>query len=437
MKKLPEDKDIKTYLSHKSALIADTNAVSRSSIMKFLHSMGMPSDRITSVDNFHDAQEAIQKYNPDIIFAEYVIQKNSGIELVPLHFAEKPNRLEASFYIISNSNSMAIAAQIAELDVDGLITKPYTVNGLKVCFINGIAHKVKPTEYFQNLEKARKLMTEKKSEEALALLGETKLLTTEPSSACYVEGMVFKDIEKMLEAKNSFQEGIAFNPEHYKCLNSLFNIYLEEKNYDQAYELGSTLYKKFPISPTRIPEMTRLMIASNNFNDILELAAIFSKEESIDPLMITYIAAALAIAAKHFAILNNKEETLKVVKQGSTLAAGNVKILRNMANSLIRVKATEEAEKLLKLVSESDQSTENYQLMDFEINNALLPAADVIKRARDLLQKGVVDQTLYEIALTRFLESGFKQDVIEDLYRKAIKHFPHLKNTLPKTFSPS
>lgn len=432
MKKLPDDKDVKFYLERKSALIADTNAVSRSSIMKFLHSMGVPTDKIISVDNYHDATENLKKSKPDIIFAEYVIHKNSGLDLVPMHFAERANRLEASFFVISNSNSMAIAAQIAELDVDGLLIKPYTVNGLKVSFVNGISHKVKPTEYFKNLEKARKLMSEKKSDEALSLLKATKTLTEEPSSACYYEGVVFREIEKMLEAKNSFQEGLALNPEHYKCMNTLFNIYLEEKNYDKAYELGSTLYKKFPISPTRIPEMTRLMIASNNFNDIMEIAALFAKEENMDPLMITYIAAALAIAAKHFAVLNNKDETLKIVKQGSVLANGNVKILRNMANSLIRVDLAPEAEKLLKIVSEVDQSTENYQLMDFEINNALLPAGEIIKRGQILIQKGIVDQTLFEITLKRFMEGGFKQEAIEDLYHKTLKHFPHLKNTLPK-----
>lgn len=432
MKKPPDDKDVKLYLSSKSCLIADTNAVSRSSIMKFLHSMGMPSDKIYSVDNYIDAEGTLLKSRPDIIFAEYVIHKNSGLDLVPHHFNEKPNRLDASFFVISSSNSMAIAAQIAELDVDGLITKPYTVNGLKVCFLNGISHKVKPTEYFQNLEKARKLSADKKHEEALELLKSTKTLTEEPSSACYAEGLIFKDIEKMLEAKNSFQEGLGLNPEHYKCLNTLFNIYLEEKNYDQAYTLGSTLYKKFPISPTRIPEMTRLMIASNNFNDIMELAAIFSKEESIDPLMITYIAAALAIAAKHFALLNNREETVKIVKQGSALAQGNVKILRNMANSCLRVNATSDAEKLLKLVSETDQSSEHYLLMDFEINNALLPVTEMIKRGRDLIQKGIIDQTLYEATLKRFVEGKLKQDAIDDLYLKAITHFPNLKNTLPK-----
>lgn len=432
MKKQPEEKDVKVYLSSKSALIADTNAVSRSSIMKFLHSMGIATDKIISVDNYHDAAEGLVKYKPDIIFAEYIIQKNSGLELVPMHFNEKPNRLEASIFIISSSNSMAIAAQIAELDVDGLITKPYTGNGLKVCFLNGISHKVKPSEYFKNLEKVRSLVSEKKTDDALALIKETKSLTEEPSSACYVEGTVFKEIEQMLEAKNSFQEGLAFNPEHYKCINTLFKIYLEEKNYDKAYELGSTLYKKFPISPTRIPEMTRLMIASNNFNDIMEIATIFSKEESIDPLMITYIAAALAIAAKHFAILNNKDETLKIVKQGSVLASGNVKILRNMANSLIRVNAGSDAEKLLKLVSETDQTSENYQLMDFEINNALLPPAEIMKRGRDLIQKGVVDQTLFEITIKRCIDGKLKPEMIDDLYHKALSHFPHLKNTLPK-----
>ena len=50
-------------------MIVDTNAVSRTSIMKFLHTSGMPYDHITSVENFNDAKDILAKTKPEIIFA--------------------------------------------------------------------------------------------------------------------------------------------------------------------------------------------------------------------------------------------------------------------------------------------------------------------------------------------------------------------------------
>lgn len=429
-RKLPSDSDVKTYMQNKSAVIIDSNAVGRSSIMKFLHSMGMPADRIHSHDNFKDGEETIKKLYPDIVFTEYNIHKQHGTELIPFHLEAKQNRLDGSFFVISSSNSMAVAAQIAELEVDGLIIKPFNINSLKDVFLNGIAHKVTPNEYFVELEKAREL-ARAKSTDALEIFKKCKSLSSEPVNACLYEGNLLSELERILEAKESYKEGIGYDAKNFKCLNNLFNLLIKEKKYDEAYDYGLNIFKNFPVSPAKIPELTRLLIGSNHFEQIVELSTAFSKEENIDPILLNYLAAALAIGAKHFARENKSDDATHLITKSVPLSGGNVKILRSLSQTFLLMGKTKEAEGLLRNVCATDQDSDSYKLMDFEISSYVLPASEIIKRGLDLYKRGINDFSFYEILIKKSQESGKIPDYMMDIISKGIKNFPELKELYP------
>ncbi|MFZ4715710.1 MAG: response regulator [Bacteriovoracaceae bacterium] len=426
MKKAPTDKELADYLKDKSCLVVDTNSVSRTSVLKFLTSSGVHRDRIHMVDSIVEAIKELDSFKPDIVLTEYVVGRHSGIELLEKHLLIQPNRIDASFYILSQSNSMAIAAQVAELEIDGLITKPFTINGLKVTFINGLTHKVNPTKYVSKLENAKTLIREKQHDQAFNLLEECKKQTDEPSNAYFFEGTIFEELSKLVEAQNSFEAGLKTNPEHFRCMNHLFQIYISEKKFEEARSMGSKLFKLYPMSPSQIPNLTRMMIATDKFDEIYSIADKFTKEENIDPLMITYIAAAMAITAKHYQKIDQIDEALKVIARGSTLSNGSAKILRNMSQTCLAMNKVPEAEKLLKLVSEVDQTTDQYLAMDFEIVNATLPCPEIVKRGFDLVKKGHKDPAIFSILIKRATEDKRNEDLISDLRKQAKTLYPSL-----------
>jgi tetratricopeptide (TPR) repeat protein len=424
---LPTDADLTKYLSDKSCLIVDSNAVSRQSILKFMVTSGVNKDKISTVDNFKEAEDAIKKNRPNIVFCEFKITKHLATELLPTHLEMNPNRLDASFFVIADSNSMAIAAEVAENDVEGLIVKPFTMNSLKSSLLNGIKEKINPTPYVQNLEKAKTVYRSKNFEEALAMLEQCKTMSKDPSNACYYEGNVHGEMTNLKMAKDSYYEGLSANPDHFRCLNELFKLSLNEKNYMEAFDHGTKIFKKYPVSPSRIPDLTRIIIASNQFEEIFELAQIFAKEENLDPHMVAYIAAGLAVTAKHYAKVGDEANTAKAVQKGISLSQGSVKILRNMAQSYLLINKPQEAEKLLKQVNEQEQSTEHYLGMDFEISAATLPAGEIIKRGYELVKKGIKDQIIYEILIQKMKEGAAKPEMIEEIQSLAVRTYPELK----------
>ncbi len=420
------DAELAEYMKDKTCLIVDTNSVSRTSIVKFLVSIGANKDRVFVVDNVSEALEQIDRYYPDIIVTENMVGRSSGLDLLNKHLEVKKDRLKGSFFVITQSNSMAVAAEIAELEVDGLITKPFTINGLKVTFINGLAHKINPGQYFTELEKAKMLLREKSFEQALQILKECRTYSKEPSNACYYEGSIFEEMTKMLEAKNSYNDGLKFNPEHFRCMNQLFKIHIQEKNYDEAYSLGSKLFKLFPMSPNKIPDLTRMMIAKEKFQDIYDIAEKFSHEDNLDPQAVSYIAAAMAVTAKHYAKVGNNDEAMRAVNKGAQLSGGAAKILRNMVQTCLSINKPQEAEKLLKMVTESEQNTDQYYAMDFEIANHTLPAGELVKRGLELVKKGHKDPAIYTILISRAIEDKRKDDFISNLKQEAHQLYPTL-----------
>jgi tetratricopeptide (TPR) repeat protein len=425
-KKAPTDKELAEYLKNKSCMVVDGNSVSRTSILNFLTTIGLTRDKIHMIDNVKQAMDVMEVNKVEVVITEYMVGKQSGMELLEKHLQIHPNRVEASFFVLSQSNSMAIAAQMAELEVDGLIVKPFTMNALKETLVIGFTEKINPTQYISQLENAKKLIRQKNTDEALKLINDCKAKTDEPSVAFFFEGTVWEEMQKLVEAKEAYTTALKTNDQHYRSMHHLFQIYINEKNFDDAHKIGKKLLKLFPMSPTQIPNLTRMMIATEKFGEIFDIAEKFAKEENIDPLMVNYIAAALAVTAKHYQKVGKVNDSLKIMNRAAQLANGSAKILRNMSQTCLIMGKAQEAEALLKLVSEAEQGSEQYAIMDFEIAAATLPAGEIVKRGTDLLKKGFKDPALFSLLIKNCVEDKRSESMIDDLKKQAKSLYPSL-----------
>jgi len=108
------------------------------------------------------------------------------------------------------------------------------------------------------------------------------------------------------QAKGVYFQGLKFNKIHYKCNLGLYDLYLKEKNYVEAYDVIKRLSHYFPANPKRLAEVLRLAIINSRFEDIEQYYAAFCNMDDREDSLIRHVCAALIVCGKFY--LRNGEK---------------------------------------------------------------------------------------------------------------------------------
>src|SRR5690606_18513527 len=117
------------------------------------------------------------------------------------------------------------------------IIKPYNVKSLEKNLVSTVYNKLSPSEYILIIEEGKKEMFAGKYESALGLFERAIQLAPKSSLAYFYHGQAKYFLELNREATNDYETGLSFNHIHYKCQIGLYEIFLKEEKYKEAYEV--------------------------------------------------------------------------------------------------------------------------------------------------------------------------------------------------------
>ena len=418
---------LKKFLATKRVLIADPNGPSRAGVAKLLISLGVKTQNVSMVPDFDSARSDIRDSKPEIVITEYLFHNGNGLDLTKeLEKVRKQN--EKIFMLVTANSSQSLVAQAAEEDIDSFILKPYTVKYFTDTLIKAMDEKTKPPHYIKTIEFGKNYIAEGKNKEALEIFNEAIHMDAKPSLAFYYKARAENGLSKLEDAENSYKNGLKHNEIHYKCLSGLYDLLINNKDYNQAYSVAKKTASVFPASPARLSQVLSLAVKTNHMEDIEEFYDMFKNIETRNDDLVRYVTAALIVSAKHFFTEKDSDKALRVLRKATISAAGRTNFLKEIAAILSEQNRMTELEDIMKRFPAEVSKSIDYEIvLALRTNLTETDTGKVLKPWMDLKRAGSEDPIVL-FNLIKYMKKFGKKEESESNYDLAMKKWPNLKD---------
>lgn len=427
----PTDKKNKIYLDYfenKTWLVIDSSSSTRTSLKKSIAQVGSKMSNMLDADNMVDAQLLIETKKPNYIIGAKVITGGSSLSLFETHLKAAPNRLQSGFFIIAEPAAMAEVALALEYDMDGIIALPFTGASVIDSIIRSVKHKVAPTTYMTKIEEGRACLIKGNNERAMETFQTAVAMNRHPYEGLFFLGEVYSGVELKEKAIASYEESLHHNADYFKTLNKLRTMYYQTKDYKKAYDVNLIMAQKYPTPPEKIPELIRLSIINQKYEDITNYLSLYRTLRNPDVQTQTYLSAGLAVLGKYFINLHDLDKGIDALKGAFKFSNGKYEILKSLSQSF------EECDKIDVLFSLFEQTDmdlwpENAQSIYFHAFH--LTSNDdqkVIMTGEHLLKRKIKDVLIYKDLIERSIKMKRKIGSLESLVLEASKDFPENKS---------
>ena len=353
------------FLGKGEILVVDPVRVAAERLRNILVNLGADEKKITIGLNFDDAVKIMSDKKPDVVISEYVLGDGSAFDLFLKYREIRDDQINCLSIMVTSNTSQVHVARAAEEDVDAFIIKPYDTELIKEVLVEGTKTKINPSKYIKFVRQGMDMLLQGKPYEAIEILSEAKKMTDKPTLAHYYLGQADVLIQAMESAEDNYVEGLDHNEIHFKCLNSLFDILMEEKKYQNAYEVVKKLVKYFPANPERLSKILRLAIITENYEDIENYYNIFMDLEFSNEGLTRYISAGLVTLGKYFMGQGRRNSALDIFRNAAEVSNGKPIILRNIIEGLVDRRMFVEVEAFMERFADKDRETQDYRICDF------------------------------------------------------------------------
>ncbi len=438
MSKIRNEAKIIEFLESAKVLIVDKSTSSRTRLGKTMLDLGCKMNNIHKVGHLEEAQNYIKSNKPDLVLSDFTVIGGSGFDLFQSLRALEPETEKTVFVLITSNISQSAVAKAAEEDVDAFIIKPYTITSLKHNLMSAIDNKLFPTEYHQKIEEGKKELFEGDYGQSIKIFEEAMELSKAPSLALYYHGVAKKLLDEKNQAVNSFEKGLSFNHIHFKCQIGLYELFMQEKRYYDAYEIVKRIAKYFPSNPERLQQVIRLAVITENYEDMDFYYEIFKGLDERDQVTIKYICAGMYVLAKFLMQKNKLTEATTIFEKISISCEGQPKFLRAIIETLYQFNQLTDATKYISRFDPDSKDSEDFLIAEFLIDTKRLNQGDLLQRALDLYNKNIKPLPVFKV----LVESMFRLELdgkAQNYLDEALKIYPDLKaeikSWLPKNYS--
>jgi tetratricopeptide (TPR) repeat protein len=424
-------KDAASYLGTQKIMIVHPSPLVRQLVRKTLSSPPVSNSNIELCAIFEEAKDKILLGKPRVIICAGQVDGKRFTDLFNYHLQVYPNRLQASFIVIENDNSPSVVIRDMSYDIDGVISEPLSLSSIAESLGKIINPKISPTDLERQFEEGKVLFRNKNYAEALEHF-ENSCLTDPVNSLYYIANINYMLGEKdKLVLINTLKEALVFNPKHYRSLDLLSKIYMEEKLYDKAYDVFHEMTRWYPINPECIPSIIRVSIYQKKYDEVLALSNFFATLEKQPSEINRSMAAGLAVCAKYLYEVGELKKALELFRKAAVMSNGSVNIIKNIAKNLIAFGKAEQAEEILASVKESGIAAEEYEAILLEIFLNSYPPEKTLLYAHNLLKNNLYHPYFYEVAFY-CAHSINRPNIADDIYFRATKMYPEMKSKLDR-----
>ncbi|MBT3982224.1 MAG: hypothetical protein HOE90_12770 [Bacteriovoracaceae bacterium] len=325
---LTPSKKMLEKMKAKRALVYHKNSTVRVAAARALSELGIPT-QMTSIcsGSYQDLKEELEKEAPDILIVSNDIDGQTFEEILTIHEKLKSDRLEASFFLLSEDGSLSAALVQLDYFIDGFIVIPFTSQTLNNTIIERLEAKSSPSKPDRIFNAAREKFILEDYIEAYNLFESACQMDELQSMALYFLGKISLkkgDVDKALEY---FADSYKHSDENYMCLAAYSKLLMDQKKFKESYEINKKFIDTFPIRPKFVRQTILLALANHKQDDIEELTEIIPTLRSVSQENNNILAAGLIICAKYLFEGGCEKPALKSIRNCFALAPDRPQIL--------------------------------------------------------------------------------------------------------------
>lgn len=419
---------MESFFENQTCLVVDPSKAFQAAIQQCLKELNVPSMQIVMLSKYDEAARRIPELKPRILITEYDIEGQKGLGLVELqqrHF-EDQSRISI---VISRNSTDSVVAEAAEEQVDCFLLKPFSTEDFRKKLMAVIADKLNPSDYSLKIKEGRQAMSAKEYEKAKKAFQEAKALSEKPSLACFYLGDTFRNLTEPVLALNEFKEGRKYQPLHYKCLIGEFEILVENKDYNKAYELIPILIRNFPLTPRRLTQVFIAAVFSMKFEYLPAYYEQLVKLEQRSPELIRISSVALFTGGKWFLQQKDLTHACDLFEKAITVVGREISFVEQVINELIKADAKQEVQAFFGKVLPADVGGAAYNRLSFKVDLLTLPRGVMLEKARKLAFSGEADLESYKVIVKMFAEEG-KVSLAESAITAALAVYSDARDVL-------
>lgn len=413
------------FLEENEVLIVDKNPSSRNRLLKTIYDLGAQRHMIHTTGHITEAQEIVETKKLGLVLSDYFIGGGSGFDLFKMIREKNPESKELTLVLVTSNISQSAVAKAAEEDVDSFIIKPYTIQSIQENLISTIAAKVKPSEYMIKIDEGKKKIAEGNYDEAITILSKASNLHSKPALALFYIGQAEYLKNRVEKASDSYNEGLNFNNIHYKCLVGLYEIFMREGKFKEAYQVVKKIAKYFPANPDRLAQIVRLAVITGNYRDMEMYYEIFTSLDVRLNVLTNYIGAGLYVGGKYFMQNNDRELALQFFDHIAVSCSEFTKFLRGVISVLMEYDMIPDAEKFLARFDAGTKDHEDYLISDFLISSKKLnDSSQTIKMGMEIYNRKIRDFKVMHTLVHAMETGGYREDRIAPYREEMQRLFP-------------
>ncbi len=374
--------------------------------------LGTKRHMIHTAGTMSEAQEIIKTQKVGLVLSDYAVGGGSGFDLFKLvrsTFGASNKNL--CLILVTSNISQTAVAKAAEEDVDSFIIKPYTLQSIMENLVSTIAAKVKPSPYVVKIDAGKELLGRGEYQQAMDVFTSAMGMHPRPSLALFYMGQAQYLISEADKAKDDYNKGLGFNSIHFKCLIGLYEIFMKEEKYEEAYRIVQKVAKYFPANPDRLTQVIRLTIVTKHYEDMESYYDIFTQLDSRTSELTNYVGAGLFIAGKYFLLEDQLPKALGIFDKIAISCAEFSKFIRAIVVILAENGEFDEAERFMVRFSSGTRDQEDYIVSDFIVNYGRKDAdqAQVVVKGLEIYNKNIRDFNCLKLLVDALLVQGHKE----------------------------
>lgn len=419
--------EVLSFFSSKKVLIIDPQKSLRSTFKRVLKDIGVPLNSIEfSEGDIQHAKESISEIKPELIFCPMSVQNISALDFYQLQRESIANALGTGFFIVSPQNSVMNATFILDNELDGCITEPFTAAGIKKTILAAVERKLVPTEFLERYETLRARI---RTEDATLTIEEIEQLDTLPDAKedkiSYLKGLFFFQRHQYQEALEYLEDAHAYDPKAYQPMKKLAETYMQLKIWNKAYEVRQRMLENYPLNPETIPELIKLSVVNEKFDDIFHYLKIFEGLEEKSPQTEKYIAAGLTLCGKFLLQKGEKDRAVNALQKATKLSQGQLEVVKTASSLLLEHGFFLASKEIIDEYRDQYSDNPEFQIVELQIlgqSPKTVPVA--LKSGLNLIAKGHKTPLVYENVIRLAVKMKRNPEFIDDLIFDACKLYP-------------
>ncbi len=432
-RKNKDDLPTLNYFEGKKVLIVHPSSSIRMTIRKVMTGIGVKNNDIVQTDSTHEGMTLLVENRPNFLFV-LLGEDDHYVKMIEKATEYCPNRLKGGTYLLTSDNSKSISSLMYEYELDCIIAQPYTNKSLEGAVLNSVADKINPTPAFKILCDGKEQLNLKNENKAFEIFSQAVSIGKGVSTAFYYLAKI-----EILKGNNQnaidyIQDGLKDNAKNYYCLSLGITLQFEQRKYHLAYEYAKRLVENFPLSPNRIPELIRLSIMTQNYEDIANFGTMVKSVPNVGNTVKRYVAAGLATCGRYLVMKNQFDKAEPILKNALSYCDGKMMIIENivwsycMAGQLISGRTL--FRKLCGAYNIDKKIQYEYELR--MLSDFSKSKDEIIGFADKVIRERVYSFAIFKLVLESLKGIDRRKELLEDIVFLAIKHYPDSKEEFQK-----